>query len=486
MPPRAQADAPALTQGTGKQTTGKQTIGKQVTGTGEGQSAVQSGGQNTAQEAVQGTALATTQVPAQTPAPELSTAPAALSAPELAAVPQMAATGATTGTTTGATSEVPAEVDPQPARPAQPLSALPVPDKDAQPPEATAGAVQPVTPQAMATAPLGADQPQLDMQAEPPAETAGLPEDEREEIVLTVPRVMEPAELPEVALQELPRAEPAPRAQGATVAIGTPARRLGEGSSSRLPKMGDTAEVPASPEDSPSGESTTEAKAALPPLQRFAAPFESQEGTPKMAIVLIDDGSSDIGVEALSSFPYPLSIALDSGWAGASEAMARYRAAGFEVLAMVNLPAGARASDVEVSLPVVLDKLPQAVALMETPDAGMQASREVIAQVSAYARESGHGLLLFPKGLNTAQKLAAKAGVPSATVFRDFDKNGQNASAIKRFLGHAGLKAGAEGGVVMLGRLRADTISALLLWGLQERGDRLQLAPVSALLTAQP
>ena len=87
--------------------------------------------------------------------------------------------------------------------------------------------------------------------------------------------------------------------------------------------------------------------------------------------------------------------------------------------------------------------------------------------------------------MNTAQKLAAKEGVPSATVFRDFDSKGQNASTIKRFLNHAGMKAGAEGGVVMLGRLRADTISALLLWGLQERGDRLELAPVSQLLKVQ-
>ena len=165
--------------------------------------------------------------------------------------------------------------------------------------------------------------------------------------------------------------------------------------------------------------------------------------------------------------------------------MGVYRASGFEVLAMVNLPSGARATDVEVSMPVLLGKLPEAVAIMETPDAGLQTSREVIEQVTEYAGDSGHGLLLFPKGLNTARKLAAKEGVPSATVFRDFDSKGQNASTIKRFLNHAGMKAESEGGVVMIGRLRADTISALLLWGLQDRGDRLELAPVSVLLKTQ-
>ena len=38
----------------------------------------------------------------------------------------------------------------------------------------------------------------------------------------------------------------------------------------------------------------------------------------------------------------------------------------------------------------------------------------------------------------------------------------------------------------MLGRVRPDTISALLLWGLQDRAERVALAPVSAVLTQGP
>jgi hypothetical protein len=81
--------------------------------------------------------------------------------------------------------------------------------------------------------------------------------------------------------------------------------------------------------------------------------------------------------------------------------------------------------------------------------------------------------------------------VPSATIFRDFDGAGQDAAAIRRFLDQGAFKAGqqagglqeAEGdGVIMMGRLRPDTISALLLWGLQDRAQRVALAPVSAVL----
>ena len=56
---------------------------------------------------------------------------------------------------------------------------------------------------------------------------------------------------------------------------------------------------------------------------------------------------------------------------------------------------------------------------------------------------------------------------------------------IRRFLDQAVFRAGRDGGVIMVGRLRPDTISALLLWGLQDRAGRVALAPVSAVLTAQ-
>ncbi|WP_298803227.1 polysaccharide deacteylase family 2 protein [uncultured Lentibacter sp.] len=331
---------------------------------------------------------------------------------------------------------------------------------------------------------------------QPEALPDALPEEEREEIILTIPSLPEDEG---VGRAGLPADDGAEAGEGARVSIGTPARTLGAGSSSRLPRLGDseaeaTGEATGEGTGAATGEGTAQGAdgaqarvdiSELPPVERYAAPYVASEGVPQMAIVLIDDGTSEIGVEALSTFPYPLSFALDTSWSGAAAAMEVYRKAGFEVLAMVSLPRGARASDVEVSLPVLLERLPEAVAIMETPDAALQGNREVIAQVNAYLADSGHGMLLFPKGLNTAQKVAAKDGVPSATVFRDFDSNGQTASTIKRFLNHAALKADAEGGVVMVGRLRPDTISALLLWGLQERGERLELAPVSVLLKTQ-
>lgn len=230
----------------------------------------------------------------------------------------------------------------------------------------------------------------------------------------------------------------------------------------------------------------TPAEDTRPPLQRFAVEFENPDENPLMAIVLLDDGTSPIGLDALKSFPYPLSFAVDASWSGAGAAMQAYRDAGFEVLALASLPENANATDTEVAMQAYFTAIPEAVAVMEQPGFGLQSNREASTQLARILSDSGHGLVLFPNGLNTTQKLIAREGVPSATVFRDFDAKGQNATVIRRFLDQAAFKAGQEkGGVIMVGRLRADTISALLLWGLQDRAGQVALAPVSAVLQAK-
>lgn len=230
------------------------------------------------------------------------------------------------------------------------------------------------------------------------------------------------------------------------------------------------------------------------PLRRNAVPFDDSDTRPRLSIVLIDRGDSGLGPDALAAFPYPLTIAIDATRPDAPEASDRYRRAGFEVLAMVDLLPGSTPKDAEIAMEVSLAAVPEAVGVLEGVATGLQSSRALSDQVSAILGQRGYGLVMLPNGLNTAQKMAAKSGVPSATVFRDFDGAGQDAAAIRRFLDQGAFKAGqqAEGlpvagegeGVIMIGRLQPDTISALLLWGLQDRAQRVALAPVSAVLQA--
>ncbi|MEX0349571.1 MAG: divergent polysaccharide deacetylase family protein [Paracoccaceae bacterium] len=219
-----------------------------------------------------------------------------------------------------------------------------------------------------------------------------------------------------------------------------------------------------------------------PPISAHAAAFDNPEEKPLMSIVLIDDESA-LGVEALREFPYPLTFAVDPTKPDATDKMARHRAAGFEVVMLTNMPVAATAQDAEVSLSVWMEAVPETVAILEGTQTGIQGNRPLSDQVTAIAAGTGRGLITQGKGLNTVQKLAARDGVPSAVIFRDFDGAGQTPTVMRRFLDQAAFRAGQEGAVVMLGRVRPDTVSALLLWGLQDRASRVALAPVSAVLT---
>ncbi|MFZ5961506.1 divergent polysaccharide deacetylase family protein [Thalassococcus sp. BH17M4-6] len=257
-------------------------------------------------------------------------------------------------------------------------------------------------------------------------------------------------------------------------AIGTPAVSLIDRGSAvpegRLPSVGTVAD------EAPGAESGTS------PLAAHAAEVDVAADLPRMSIVLIDDGSGPLGPDTLDAFPFPVTFALDPSAPGAAARMRGYRDKGFEVMALVGVPAGAQPTDVEVTLGASLSGLPQAVAVLESPRQGLQGSRAVSDQVTQVLRDSGHGLVMQPKGLNTATALALREGVPAATLFKDFDGEGQDPRTIRRFLDGAAFRARQDGAVVVLGRLKADTLSALLLWGLQDRAAQVALVPVSLVL----
>lgn len=236
------------------------------------------------------------------------------------------------------------------------------------------------------------------------------------------------------------------------------------------------------------GEPVEETANAAPvsdkPIEAYAAEFDQPGSVPLMSIILIDDEGA-YGAEALQDFPYPISFAISPSDPEAAEKMARYRAAGFEVLAMADLPKEASAQDAEVSLSVWLDMLPETVGILEGVDTGIQGNRKLADQVAAIAGGTGRGLITQDNGLNTVQKLAARNGIPSSVIFRDIDGARQEPKVMRRFLDQAAFRAGQEGSVVMLGRLRPDTISALLVWGLEDRGGRVTMAPISAVMKRQ-
>ena len=222
-----------------------------------------------------------------------------------------------------------------------------------------------------------------------------------------------------------------------------------------------------------------------PALVRFSQYNEIDTNKPKMAIILLDDGTETVDLDILAAFPYPITFALDANRPGAAAAMQMYRKRGFEVVVIANFVPGITAEEARIKLQNDLRKLPHAVAVIETPQRDLQVTPAIAGRIAQLLKRTGHGLILFPQELNVTRRLARKTGVPAASVFRDFDSNNQGSQIIRRFLDEAALRAHSESGVIMIGRLRAETIKALVLWGLQDRAARVALTPISSILLAE-
>ena len=387
-----------------------------------------------------------------------------------------------------------AETVARPGQPGEVTAAAPEPASEISvatdiPPEAETALDAPAPPATPDT-----DTPSMEMaSADSPARRdSALPDAPQDEVAPEVstqtptpplPAPLVPGEdaLPRVST--LPGSTSSETAGTGRPAIGTPAgsladRGAGE-SASRLPSIGEAA--PAEPTPAPEA-----APSELSPLERYAVPAEAEDDAPRMAIVLIDDGTGPLGPDTVGEFPFAVSFAIPASHPDAAATAQGYRDAGFEVLAIAGVPEGAQATDVEVTLEGSLGAVPEAVAVMEAPGDGLQATRAISEQAAQYLGASGHGLLMQPKGLNTGEALARREAVPTVTVFRDFDGEGQDPRVMRRFLDQAAFKARQEGAVVMLGRLRADTVSALLLWGLQDRASSVALVPISLVLRESP
>lgn len=365
----------------------------------------------------------------------------------------------------------PIVVEPEaPAAPLESSDGVPAIKPDAAPSSTESAAAVPAAPMAEQAPEAGAA-PESPPAAEP----------EPDEIA-----VAEPSAEPE----QQPEPQPDPAAPQELEPVGTLegdsdiANLAPEVKVNRLPTIGGeteaaTSEVETALQPDAGGEATG------PAIARFGAAFENPDNRPTMAILLIDEGGPRPSAEELAGFPFPVSYAVDASRTDAAEAMAAYRAAGLEVVAMTPLPDGAAPQDVEVSFETYLARMPEVVAVMDTKASAFQSSRQVARQVAEILGADGLGMITYSKGLNAATQVASREGVPAKLVFREFDNDGQNGAAIQRFLDQAAFRAGQQTGVILVGHARPETLAALLEWGLGNRAATVALAPVSAALLAQ-
>ncbi len=241
---------------------------------------------------------------------------------------------------------------------------------------------------------------------------------------------------------------------------------------------------PVATEDTPAAQA--DAPTATNALAQFAAtPSVDVGDAPLMSFILVDDGTMSAAAAALAGLPFDVTIALDPAMAGAADLMARYRADGFEVAVLGSLPEGAVPSDVEIAFESVFQTLPETIAVLDTGAGGLQSDPEVTAQVMDILAAQGRGFVTASQGLNTASRAAEQAGVPAGVIYRDLDADDQDARVIRRFVDQAAFRARQESDVILVGRVRPDTISALILWGTASLNEQVAIVPVSTILKNQ-
>lgn len=221
-------------------------------------------------------------------------------------------------------------------------------------------------------------------------------------------------------------------------------------------------------------------------LRRNARSFANPDGKPPFAVLLVDTGDTALDLAALAGGDLALTLVVDPAAPGAAERAAIWRAAGQEVaLLTAALPKAGTAADMEVALETLTIQFPQALALVDMAQGGMQGDRMAATALIPALRARGFGLVTWDRGLNAADQVARREGLPAATVFRDLDAEGEAAPVIRRYLDRAAFKAQQDGRALVIGQLRPETVKAVTEWALDGRATALAPAPLSALLAAR-
>ncbi len=164
------------------------------------------------------------------------------------------------------------------------------------------------------------------------------------------------------------------------------------------------------------------AEGDLPPVKRYARTFDGANGKPLFAILLHDVGSAGMSREELAKLPFPVSFVIDPLATDAKAANAVYRAAGQEVLTLANgIPQGATAEDLETTFQTLTSILPESVAMIDEDIGGFQDQRPLAGLVLPIIKGEGRGLVTYDRGLNAADQIAQREGVPAAVIFRRLD-----------------------------------------------------------------
>lgn len=429
-------------------------------------------------------------------APDAEAAPAAPAGMDQPAsmetVPVPAAPDSTSETAPVAPAEPPAasSVPPESTQPAMPANTQPAPADDAQPDAALLDEpeVGPLPDEStpgeagdgaggMGTPPAGAKRvlPPVLKLTDKPAPEAAAPSDQPPAISFEAPAgpqgVTQPPKpgfartVPGVRMNRLPTIGTKPEPANGDGSVAPP---------DEAPTAPDVSAAPGQPETR---------------MHRNAAFFENPEKLPVLAVIVIDIGEMRGGVDLAQvlDLPMPVTVAINPQRKDTLEAAARCRARGFEVAMLADaLPQSGTAEDIEVAYQAISAGMPEAVAVMTSPENSLLSRRPVAQQMVAILKDEGLGLVSYARGLNPARELARGQGLAQVEVNRVVDEPRGDVATVLRALENEAFAAQQKGGGVVVVRSYPDSIAALTQFMAKSEapksGAEVKVGPVTAVL----
>lgn len=321
--------------------------------------------------------------------------------------------------------------------------------------------------------------PQLRIQAKPEPSLADQP-------VVVVPVLPDPdAETTIIALAPQPQTNKS----GTFQTVGSRLPTIGEGGENGISSLGTggiSARIPRI--GGQTGEEVQQIEEPTVGAVWANANSFTSTGKPLMSIVLLDTGDIADQLPKLSGLGLPLAIAIPLDQPDVASKARAYRNAGFEVLALsphdvsLSLSGGQTDEQVAELLQKYFTLMPEALGLIDRPDANLQKDQRLVRAVVSYFAETGHGLITYAGGLNAAPRLADQQNVPSAVVSRVLDGAGESDAVMTGYLNRAARQARSKGQAIVLATPSRATMAALLNWSLSTNARAVTFAPVSAVL----
>lgn len=223
-------------------------------------------------------------------------------------------------------------------------------------------------------------------------------------------------------------------------------------------------------------------------LVEHAIAFGGDPSRPMMSIILIDEGGSSELRAGLTALTAPITFGITADIEGAGDVAEQYAGAGFELVAVLPqegnlaLTTDSETDEVTPTIARVLANVPNAATILDPIDSPLPQNRRLAGALLETLKRTGHGLLTHRgNGLNNVPIIADQEGVPSELIYRVIDEVPGSAN-IALALERAVLDASRGGSVIVVGRVRQETVTTLFSWLLGSGAREVTIAPVSAIL----